>query len=215
MISPPDPFALSFDSIAIEPKRHADAETMAAFAAHTTDEAPPAPKPAADGPGFYLIDDANGRFTIDKGMGIVSLQHEHLLSIEAGAIHPVRIKVIEMSGANYEMTLRLRMTGRVPQIVGGEDNDMLAGLASEPLRDLLTPQEKAIQAEVAPEPRSLPWQRYSAFSMLPGKQALYGETAPFGDILHTLLPDVYLEASQLNLPAPLPEPSAAVAEWAL
>ena len=81
MISPPDPFAHSSNSI--DDQRHADAETIAAFAAHN--EAVAAPRPVADGPGFYLIDDANGRFTIDKGMGIVSLRHEHLLSKSSAA----------------------------------------------------------------------------------------------------------------------------------
>lgn len=215
MNSSPDPFALSFDSIHIEPKRR-DGDSMTDlgtnFGAHTA-----AAPLARETPGFYLLDDANGRFTIERDTGIVTLAHEHLLSIESGAVHPVRIRVVEMSGASYELNMRMRMTGRVPQIAGAEENDGLAGLAASPLLDLMTPEEKSVHEVVVPEPPALPWVKFSAFAMIAGKQALYGETAPFGALFQipATLPDVYLDGSELALPAPLPEPSAAIAAWAL
>lgn len=202
MISPPDPFALHFDSIPVEP------------------DPPPTPAPsvlAPQAPGFYLVDDCNGRFSIDRETGIVSLQHEHLLSIEAGAIHPVHIRVIEMSGGHYDLKFRLRMTGRVPQIAGAEENDALAGLAAAPLRDLMTPEQKVEQQDLAPEPAPLPWVRFSAVQMPKGKRPLYGETAPFGSLFDTpaALPDVYAETSALRLDIAPPPPVPAEAAWAI
>src|ERR1700704_5503108 len=104
MISSLDPFALSFDSIRIEPKAsaaHAAASPFSLTGDETSD------------PGFYLLDDAGGRFTIDRDTGIVTLVHDHVLQLESGAIHPVKLKVIEQSGASYELNFRLRITGRV------------------------------------------------------------------------------------------------------
>lgn len=193
MMSPHEEFAASFDNARVAP-RTAAGET----------------------PGFYLVDDCNGRFTIDQAIGVVSLAHEHLLTLEAGAVHVARVRVVEMSGASYEMNLKLRMTGRVPQIVGGEDNDFLAGLASGPIVDLMTPQEKAVHKVVVPEPPALSWLRYAAARTTPGKRPLYGETAPFGALFETpgVFPDdIYVEEGELGLDAPLPRPSDADAAW--
>jgi hypothetical protein len=195
MMSAPEEFAAAFDSVRVEPK------------------APP----AADAPGFYLLDDCNGRFVIDRDIGVITLAHEHLLTLEAGAVHIARVRVIEMSGANYEMNMRLRVSGRVPQIVGHEGNDMLAGLAAAPLVDLMSPQEKSVHEVTAPEPPPLPWVRFAASRFAPGKRALYGETAPFGSLFEipSVFPDVYLEDSELALDAAPPRASANDAAWVI
>lgn len=205
MITPSDHFASSFDSISVTPRREDEP---------VHERTAPAP---AEQPGFYLLDNANGRFVIDRDTGIVTLQDEHLLSIEAGAIHPVHIRVIELSGGHYELKLRLRMTGRVPQIAGSEENDILAGLAAAPLMDLMTPEEKSVHEVVAPEPPPLAWVRYSAASMLLGKRPLYGETAPFGALFETpaVFPDVYVETAKLGLDAMPPAASATDAAWVI
>ena len=104
MMSSLDPFALSFDSIKVEPKPPAalPSERTALFAHSALPEEP----------GFYLLDDAGGRFSIDRATGIVTLAHDHVLELERDAIHPVHIKVIEHSGASYELNFRLRITGK-------------------------------------------------------------------------------------------------------
>jgi hypothetical protein len=70
----------------------------------------------ANGPAFQLIDDAGGRFVIDSENGIVTLANEALLQNEFGALHNVRMRVRERSGAAYELALRLRISGHVPQM---------------------------------------------------------------------------------------------------
>lgn len=207
-MSPPDPFALSFDSINVEPRRRRDDPVRAIGAEHAA--------LTSEEPGFYLIDDCNGRFSIDRETGIVTLQHEHLLSIEAGAMHPVHIRVIEMSGGHYDLKFRLRMTGRVPQIAGAEENDALAGLTA-PLRDLITPEQNGVQQFAAPEPAPLAWVMFSAARMLLGKRPLCGETAPFGSLFETpaALPDVYAERGKLWLEKAPPPPASADAAWAI
>lgn len=195
MMSPHEEFAATFDNARVEPKA-----------------------PAADAPGFYLIDDCNGRFTIDRGIGVISLAHDHLLTLESGAVHTARVRVVEPSGAAYEMNMRLRMSGRVPQVVGGEDNDFLAGLASGPIVDLMTPQEKAVHEVVAPEIPELNWLRYAASRTVAGKRALYGETAPFGSLFEApgIFPDdIYVEQGELGLDSALPRPSANDAAWVI
>ncbi len=207
MMSPSDPFALNFDSIPVEPRRRRGDATAAFGAEHAA--------PTLEAPGFYLIDDCNGRFSVDRETGVVSLQHEHLLSIEGGAIHPVHLRVIEKSGGHYDLKLRLRMTCRVPQIAGAEENDALAGLAAAPLRDIVTPEQKGIQHVPTSPPQ--PWVTFSAVAMHLGKHPLYGESAPFGSLFETpaAFPDVYIEPGKLRLEMAPPSPAPANAAWAI
>jgi hypothetical protein len=193
MMSAPEEFAASFDNVRVEPK------------------------PAPDAPGFYLLDDCNGRFVIDQSIGVITLAHDHLLTLEAGAVHTARVRVVEMSGAIYEMNMRLRMTGRVPQIVGHEDNDALAALAAAPLVDLMTPEQKSVHEAVAHEAPPLPWVRFAVSRFAPGKQPLYGETAPFGSLFEVpaTFPDVYLEEGKLDLDGAPPRASANDAAWVI
>lgn len=120
--------------------------------------APSAAAPELETAGFYLVDDADGRFEIDRDMGIISLRDESLLETERLAIHVVRMRVIERSGANYEMEMKLRLTGRVPQMVGAEDA----------LFDIPATEAAPI---ASPEPRTH-WTRFAAALGATGKSAL-------------------------------------------
>lgn len=155
MIPPLDPFAQKFDSIDVDP---ANAPARAA-----TDDAAP------DEPGFYLLDDAGGRFVIDRDIGVVSLADEALLETERGTTHAIRMRVIEPSGARYELDMQLRITGRVPQMVGAEEFAAIAGLTDEtvltatrvPVLVTETTPPAAAAAPAAVEPPRIEWTRFA------------------------------------------------------
>lgn len=150
-----DPFSATFDSIEIDPSRTPSLSAIEhAFAVM----APSAAAPELETPGFYLVDDAGGRFEIDRDMGIISLRDESLLGTERLAIHVVRMRVIERSGHAYEMEMKLRLTGRVPQMVGAEDA----------LFDI--PKTEAAPV-VEPKPRTH-WTNYAAALGVTGKSEL-------------------------------------------
>lgn len=116
------PFEHSFDSIEVSastaPSREA-IERALAMCAPAHDEG---------GAGFYLLDNAGGRLIVDRESGVISLKDEALLVRELGRIHAARLKVIEPSGTSYELELRLRITGLVPQVLGCErDAAIFAG----------------------------------------------------------------------------------------
>lgn len=202
-----DPFAQSFDSIEIDRKTAPSPDVLDL----AIDAVAKPPTPVADQPGFYLIDDADGRFVIDRDMGIISLRDERLLAIESGAIHQAHVRVVELSGTSYELKFRLRLTGRVPQIAGAEENDVLASLASAPIPDLMAPQEKIL----APQPQ-IPWLSFAAAALSRGKAQLYGETAPFGTLFAgPVLPGTYEETAEFMLLESVPKPSAAVSDWTI
>jgi hypothetical protein len=147
-----DPFSASFDSI--EPSANARSAIDHVFDLVT----PSAAAPDLEAPGFYLVDDAQGRFEIDREMGIISVRDESILASEHLAIHAVRMRVIERSGHSYEMEMKLRLTGRVPQMVGAED-----ALFDIPVTEA---------APVAtPEPQT-PWTRFAAVHGATAKAAL-------------------------------------------
>ncbi|MDX2274387.1 MAG: hypothetical protein NW206_02965 [Hyphomonadaceae bacterium] len=159
---------------------------------------------ACEAAGFYLIDDCEGRFVIDHAFGVISLVQEDVLAREPGAEHRARIRVVEPSGESYELSLRLRLTGRIPQMVGEEENDFIAGIAG--------------QAAPSPAPELEPnWLHYAVSHGALGKQRLTHESAPFGAMfeVEALLPAVGLEQSRLELEARLPQPSRADAAWVL
>jgi hypothetical protein len=194
MIPPLDPFALNFDSIEIDPAR---APSPAAIAAALEIAAP-------DGPGFYLIDDAGGRFVVEREMGVVSLADDALLERERGAVHLARLRVVEPSGASYELAMRLRLTGRVPQMVGAEEFADIAGVAVEP----------APEPAAAPLPR-VAWTSFAAARGAFARPALGEETAPYGVLLCAELPAVKLPPAALALAADPPAPASAAAAWAI
>jgi hypothetical protein len=188
MIPPLDPFVRSFDSIEIE-RAPSPAAIESAFAAL----APTAAIPEDGQPGFFLLDDANGRFIVDREMGVVMLRDETLLTREHGAVYPARLRVVEQSGASYDLDLKLRLTGRVPQVLGAED----FGLC----------EDGPPQHAPASPPPLVAW---SVFSPVRGGQALSAlhTQGAYGALLSAPLPAidervviVFSEAAPLHAPA--------------
>jgi hypothetical protein len=116
MTSPPDSFASKFDSIEIDRAQAPSPETIERALSMAGEEEP----------GFYLLDDARGRFVVDRETGFVSLSDASWLKREPGAVHVARLRVVEPSGARYEIALPLRLTGFVPLMVGAEELDCSA-----------------------------------------------------------------------------------------
>src|SRR5262245_15650546 len=117
MISPLDEFSRSFDSIAVD-KAKADAPLAFGPLSNEFED--------VGGPGFTLTEDAGGRFAIDRHTGVISLVHDDLMNTDAGLVFPVKFRCVETSGISYDMELRLKISGRVPQIVGAEEDWGLA-----------------------------------------------------------------------------------------
>lgn len=194
MIPPDSPFAIQFDSIELDPARAPTAEAIErALAMCTPKDAP------MDAPGFYLLDDSEGRFEIDHDLGIVSLKDESLLEREAGSVRAARLRVIEPSGATYELELRLRLTGRIPQLVGGEENDFLLGPNAPP-------------AAAAKKPTRIVRESIAATRGALGAIAV---DARFGEALTApSLPAFDCQAS-IALADALPSPNTADAAWSV
>jgi hypothetical protein len=170
-MSSPDPFSARFDSIEIDPAR---APSQAALDHALAIAAPSAATPEFAAPGFYLIDDAKGRFDIDRDFGVISLRDESILSREHGAVHTARVRVVEQSGASYDMDMQLRLTGRVPQMVGAEDNAFLIGLATGETQQA-APAATTVPAPTPPIDAHVevaPWTKYAAAHGSPAKAEL-------------------------------------------
>jgi hypothetical protein len=192
MISPLDPFAQSFDSIEID-RAPSSAAIESAFALI----APPTAAAPEDGQrGFFLLDDAGGRFIVDREMGVVMLRDEALLVREHGAVYPARVRVVEPSGASYDLDLKLRLTGRVPQVLGAEDFGF--GSAIETPKPL---------APVAP------WTDFAAGRGLQTKPALNPHGA-YGALFAVSLPAVR-ERIVIALSETPPAPAPSHALWSL
>lgn len=195
MIPPLDPFALTFDSIEIDPAR---APSQAAIEQALAMFAPPSD---AEAPGFYLLDDAGGRFVIDREFGVVSLRNEAILDLERDAVHVARVQVIEQSGDSYTVDLRLRLDGPVPQVVGAEDFVQGANPAATPPAPTR-----------APPPR-VQWSAYAAAS---ASAAAPTPVAPepelFGATLAHALPAYAGHRADLRCAA-APPPAHAAAIW--
>lgn len=126
-VPPLDPFSQRFDSIEVDPDRAPAREAIESAMSYLG----PRETAKAPEPGFYLLDDANGRFVIDREMGVVTLADDSILQSERNAVHGVRLRVIELSGTTYELEMRLRISGRVPQMIGAEEFAAIAGLTDE------------------------------------------------------------------------------------
>ncbi|MGQ0531264.1 MAG: hypothetical protein ACT4OF_01060 [Caulobacteraceae bacterium] len=222
MIPPLDPFAQKFDSIEIDPAR---APSQAAIDSAMAHLAPPeelltasAAAPDIATAGFYLLDDAGGRFVVDRDMGVVSLADDTLLERERGAVHAVRMRVIEQSGATYELDMQLRITGRVPQMVGAEEFAAIAGLTDETVLIaarvpvLVTAAEPTPVVETTPRepPAQIVWTRFAAAQ---GHEARLPRTQPRRGFITAEVPAVYAEVS-FDF-AGLPAPFAAHVPWSL
>jgi hypothetical protein len=199
MISPPDPFAQTFDSIKLDAPAKAD-------------DAHAEPR-GYEEPGFYLLDDAAGRFAIDRETGIVSLAHDHLMALEAGAVHPVHIHVVEPSGSTYELKFRLRMTGRVPQMAGAEENDALAALCAAPLLDLMAP--ATVEEPIARE--TVSWAQFAAARENAGRlRSISNKEGGFGALIEPpSFPGYLAGTGRLSLDAAPPAPASTAAHWTI
>lgn len=176
MIPPLDPFAQKFDSIDVDPARaparEAIESAMAGLAPIDEPLTASAAAPEFADPGFYLLDDADGRFVVDHEIGVVTLADEALLQRERGEVHGIRLRVIEPSGASYELDMQLRVTGRVPQMVGAEEFAAIAGLTDETVLTtlrvplLVMPKDEPTPALVETKPAiaelaQIEWTRFS------------------------------------------------------
>lgn len=187
-----DSFAAAFDAIEIDPAR---APSSAAIEAAMAMCAP------TDEPGFYLLDDCGGRFAVDREFGFISLTDDATLEAERGEIRSVRLKVVEHSGAAYELALRLRIGGRVPQVVSETAEPGSAAAPAEPA--------------AAPEAALVAWDMFAASLGGRARPIAHEEDAPFACLVDPrcfAAPDV---AYDLGLAAPLPRPASAAASWQL
>ncbi len=196
MVPPLDPFSQKFDSIEVDPANTPAREAIESAMAHVAprDEmlAAVAAAPDLPAPGFYLLDDANGRFAVDRDIGVVTLADESILQAERNAIHAVKLRVIEPSGSTYELDMKLRITGRVPQMIGAEEFAAIAGLTDETI--LVAPRvpvlvvpkdepEKTITAAAPATPAS--WTR---FAVAQGHQARAPRVQPRRSFIAPELP---------------------------
>ncbi|QGZ97088.1 hypothetical protein [Terricaulis silvestris] len=203
MSSSHDPFSALFDALDVDLVRAPDALDHALAIA-----APTAAAPDLTSSGFYLIDDVGGRFEVDREFGVITLKDESILATEHGAIHSVRLRVIEQSGARYDMDMRLRLTGRVPQMVGAEDNAFLVGLASGETHQAapVAPQAVAAPQTVARLSVEVPapfasWTRYAAAHAAPGKAELVRTRRTF---ISAELPAIAADIAALSIDEALP-----------
>lgn len=203
MITVLDAFAISFDSIELNAAR---APRAAAIEHAIAIAAPPAPTE----PGFYLRDDAGGRFQVDRDTGVISIADPALLEREANAVHRARLLVVERSGQSYELDMSLRLTGAVPQLVSAEDQDFADFVPAKPRR--------RIALTAAPDQRaSTPtpsWSSFAAARASSGPAPLGDENAPFGALIAA--PPLQIATATLDLSIePPPPPSSANAAWPL
>lgn len=201
MSSSHDPFSALFDALEVDVSRAPSALDHALAIA-----APTAAAPDVTAPGFYLLDDVGGRFEVDRDFGVISLKDESILAREHGAVYKVRLRVIEHSGSSYDMEMQLRLTGRVPQMVGAEDNAFLIGLAAGDTHQAAPPVATP-QTAVAPTPpietsASMSWTKYAAAYGLPGKADLVRTRRAF---IAAELPSVILGNTTLSLDETLPD----------
>ena len=189
MTTPPDPFSKSFDSLEIDPARKPSIEAID----HALAFCGPPPE-ALDAPGFYLLNDAGGRFVVDRDWGVISLRDETVLEKEHGAIHVARLRVVEQSGETYELDLKLRMSGRVPQLVSEDEFD-----------------EESEEVNV---PR-IHWTRYVAVAGLYTPASLPDKDAPYGSLLTVHTPSVTAGFAGLTLIEDLPPPASRNAVWTI
>ena len=152
------------------------------------------PHDGLDAPGFYLLDDCDGRFVVDRDWGVISLRDETVLEKEHGAIHVARLRVVEQSGETYELDLKLRLTGRVPQLVTEEAFD-------EDAEELNVPR--------------IHWTRYVAVAGLYTPAALPDNDAPYGSLLTVHTPSVAAGFAGLTLIEDLPSPASRNAIWTI
>lgn len=159
-------------------------------------------------PQFVLTDDADGRFVVDDATGVVSLSSESVLERDRGDIYPARLRVYERDGSFYELALRLRITGLVPQSAATDD------FFGAPLEQDLDIAAGPIEAPAAPQPRPAPvfspsrWLNFAAWRA--DHTPLVTDRAPFAGALFgaaiTIAVGDGLELDSVDL-APQPAPA--------
>lgn len=216
MIPPLDPFAQKFDSIEVDPARVPAREAIESAMAQVA----PAAAPELPSPGFYLLSDANGRFIVDRDMGVVTLADETLLQTERNTAHGVRLRVVEPSGATYELDMQLRITGRVPQMLGAEEFAAIAGLTDETILVaprvpvLIVPKEEpAPSAEVARAESPITSVIWSRFAVAQGHMARTPRVQPRRSFI---VPELPASNERVSLAFEgLPEGFSAHLPWSL
>ena len=197
MTAPSDPFSAFFDSIEIDPAQKPSPETIERALAFCGP-----PHESRDSPGFYLINDAGGRFIVDPITGVISLSDEAILERERGAIYVARLRAIEQSGERYELDLKLRLSGRVPQLISEDDAlSRKSAAADHDAEDMIR------------VPR-IHWTRYVAVAGLYTPATLIERDAPYGAMLSVHLPCVAAGFAGLTLIETIPAPASRSAVWA-
>jgi hypothetical protein len=191
-MSSPDPFSARFDAIDVDPARKPSAEAI--------DSALSLCAPAG---GFELLDDAGGRFAVDPQLGVISVVSDAILTRDAGQTHTVRLRTTEASGACYDLDIPLKITGRVPQMLGVEDFGALASLAAD-----VAP-APVVKVELPPTP----FTRYAAMQGMGVSSPLGSERAPYGALLSVDLSRSIAAGTELRLRDALPAPSRADTHW--
>ncbi len=171
--------------------------------ANADNDAPPyalacstAVEPSQNEHGFYLLDDAGGRFVVDRDFGVISLRDDESLESERGSIHTARLRVIEPSGVIYELDMRLCLSGRVPQLVTEDDIEPACVYLGAP----------------TPEPLQS-WTAFAVAAGAPGKAPLLAATCPFGGVLDFDLPAIAGLALVATDAALAPAPATAL--WSI
>lgn len=201
MIPPLDPFALELDSI--------EADAKSAPAPSAADQAIALAAPETDAqPGFYLLNDALGRFVVDRELGVISVKDEELVANENGNIYTVRLRVIEPSGASYDVDMPLRITGRVPQPVGVQEFVLP--------NEIVPPVSPPATCAQAAAPPPVPW---PTFAVLRGAGApapiSCAAGSPYGGVLSTSLPASEISCALLALDEAAPRPAPPDAVWSV
>ena len=100
------------------------------------------------------------------------MKDDAIVEAERDAVHTVRMRVVEPSGASYEIDMPLRITGRVPQLVGGEDFAFTAEAVA------------GAQRARRRRRRAVPWWSFAAVSGLGAPATIgCGDDAPYGAML--------------------------------
>jgi len=202
-----DDFASRFDSISVE--------RTGAFVDKPVGDDPLAP-------GYTLLDDAGGRFAIERETGIISVLHDDTLTTDAGRTFAVTLRCVERSGITYAQTFQVRVTGRVPQIAGDSANEALSTLAAGPLWDgapIMPARRRVAMAFGAAKPTEparvtrSDWSAFAVFHAHAAREPLSDHGA-FGALVAAHLPSVHVDAA-LALGAELPPPAPAHANWTL
>ncbi len=168
------------------------------------------PSEAALAPAFALADDCGGRFIVDPDTGFISVASDEIVARDHGRTFAPRLRVHETNGDVYELSVRLTITGIVPQTA---EADGFGAFAIEPAAPAIEPAPTPVIA-AAPAPHAhadtkpvafsaAHWQRFQAFAAQPGQNRARGRLAhgPFGAFAPSPDSGLVLPQAVLSLPA--------------